>query len=216
MKKLFILALLAMFSTVTFAQITWNAQACINMSSLSGLDESKMKVGYQIGVGMEYAITDMWSVRPSLLFITKGAKSDYTIDDEGYKSTYNPMYLQLPIMAAASFDLSDNMKFVAKAGPYIGFGIGGKIKDEFTYDGATTEVKYDIFDDLVEDGDVEYKAAKRFDFGLGIGAGLEFGKIMVNLDAMFGLVKVADYYTFKDEKKSLKNMTVALSVGYKF
>ena len=34
MKKLFVLALLAMFSTVTFAQITWNAQAGINMSSI--------------------------------------------------------------------------------------------------------------------------------------------------------------------------------------
>ena len=70
MKKLFVLALLAMFSTVTFAQITWNAQAGINMSSISDMDDAKMKVGYQVGVGMEYAITDMWSVRPlSLIHI---------------------------------------------------------------------------------------------------------------------------------------------------
>lgn len=210
MKKLFILALLAMFSTVTFAQITWNAQAGINMSSLSGLDESKMKVGYQVGVGMEYAFTDMWSIRPSLLFITKGAKAEFK--EEGWKEehTANPMYLQLPIMAAASFDLSDNMKFVAKAGPYVAFGIGGKYKIEETDE---PEAKVDIFGD---EKDGKY-GAKRFDFGLGIGAGLEFGKIMVNLDAMFGLTKVADYYTWEnEEKKSLKNMSIALSVGYKF
>lgn len=198
MKKLFVLALLAMFSTVTFAQITWNAQAGINMSSISDMDDAKMKVGYQVGVGMEYAITDMWSVRPSLLFITKGAKTDIL----GSDVKLNPMYLQLPVMAAANFDLTDTMKFVAKAGPFIGVGIGGKAKLEE----GNVEVKQDFF------GDDEGQAGgKRFEFGLGIGAGLEFGKIMVNLDAMFGLTKVADF-----EEVTPRNMTVALSVGYKF
>ena len=63
MKKLFVLVLVAMVSTVTFAQISWNAKAGINMSKLTGGEGADMKVGYQLGVGMEYAFTDMWSVQ---------------------------------------------------------------------------------------------------------------------------------------------------------
>lgn len=196
MKKLFILALLAMFSTVTFAQMTWNVQAGINMSSVTDSD-ADMKVGFQAGVGMEYAFTDMWSVRPSLLVIMKGAKSDV----EGVDVKINPLYLQLPVMAAASFDLSDNLKFVAKAGPFIGIGIGGKFKIE--EDGI--ELKQDYFGD-----DEDQAGGKRFEFGLGIGGGLEFGQFMVNLDALFGLTEA---YKSID---SPKNMTVALTFGYKF
>lgn len=155
---------------------------------------------------MEYAITDMWSVRPSLLFITKGAKAEASYEGEKKEVKYNPMYLQLPIMAAASFDLTDNMKFVAKAGPYFGIGVGGKEKNEFTYGGITEKEELDFFGD-----DEDQAGGKRFDFGLGIGAGLEFGKIMVNLDAMFGLTKIVDY-----DDVTPRNMTVALSVGYKF
>lgn len=196
MKKLFILALLAMFSTVTFAQMTWNVQAGINMSSVTDSD-ADMKVGFQAGVGMEYAFTDMWSVRPSLLVIMKGAKSDVG----GVDVKINPLYLQLPVMAAASFDLSDNLKFVAKAGPFIGIGIGGKFKIE--EDGI--ELKQDYFGD-----DEDQAGGKRFEFGLGIGGGLEFGQFMVNLDALFGLTEA---YKSID---SPKNMTVALTFGYKF
>ena len=50
MKKLFVLVLVAMVSTVTFAQISWNAKAGINMSKLTGGEGADMKVGYQLGV----------------------------------------------------------------------------------------------------------------------------------------------------------------------
>ena len=195
MKKLFVLVLLVMVSTVTFPQMTWNVQAGINMSSITD-SEADMKVGFQAGVGMDYALTDMWSIRPSLLLIMKGAKAEAG----GIEVKSNPMYLQLPVMAAANFDLSDNMKFVAKAGPYLGVGVGGKVKVE---EGGI-EVKKDFFGD-----DADQAGGKRFEFGLGIGGGLEFGQIMVNLDALFGLTKIMKY-------DSSKNLTVALSVGYKF
>ena len=56
MKKLFVLVLVAMVSTVTFAQISWNAKAGINMSKLTGGEGADMKVGYQLGVGMVFGI----------------------------------------------------------------------------------------------------------------------------------------------------------------
>lgn len=76
MKKLFATAFFALFAVASFAQVSWNAKAGINMSSFSGADGLDMKVGYQLGVGMEYAFNDTWSLQPSLLFITKGAKAE--------------------------------------------------------------------------------------------------------------------------------------------
>lgn len=187
MKKLFVLALVAMVSTVSFAQISWNAKAGINMSKLTGLEDTKMKVGYQVGVGMEYAFTDMWSIQPSLMIVGNGAKDDFSGGD-----TFKPVYLQIPIMAAARFAVSESVNIVGKAGPYLGFGLGGKYGD------------YKIFD---KDG----MNANRFDFGLGFGAGAEFGHYLVGLDFLFGLTEVWD-----EGKDSPKNMSIALSVGYKF
>ncbi|MBS1307850.1 porin family protein [Bacteroides clarus] len=187
MKKLFVLVLVAMVSTVTFAQISWNAKAGINMSNFTGIDGAKMKVGYQFGVGMEYAFTDMWSVQPSLMFVGNGAKEDVSGGE-----SINPVYLQIPIMAAARFPVSESVNIVGKVGPYLGFGLGGKYGDD------------KIFDKEGMDG-------KRFDFGLGVGAGAEFGKFLVGLDFLFGLTEVMDW-----GKDSPKNMSIALSVGYKF
>lgn len=106
------------------------------------------------------------------------------------------MYLQLPIMAAVRFKVSDGMNLVVNAGPYLAYGIGGKAK--FENEGESE--KMDFFDN-----------SKKFDFGLGVGVTAEFGKIFVGLDGAFGLTKLAEM-----EEGSLKNQTFGLSVGYKF
>ena len=40
----------------------------------------------------------------------------------------NPMYLEIPVLAAARFAIADNQNIVVKAGPYFAFGIAGKCK----------------------------------------------------------------------------------------
>lgn len=228
MKKGLIFVLFALVSVVSYSQISWNVKAGMNMSNLSGVEESSMKIGYNIGVGMEYQFTDMWSIQPSLLFTTKGAKQDLSYKDYKDEYTYNPMYLELPIMAAARFAVSDNMNVVVSAGPYFAYGLGGKVKNEFTdWDEDTDKeyiasIKHDIFKDVKdEDGQVEEKGAKRFDFGLGVGVAFEFNKFFVGLNGEFGLAKFADAPEFDKDgdiigKKSAKNMNFSIGVGYKF
>lgn len=210
MKKLFVAAFFALFAVASFAQVSWNAKAGINMSTLSGIKDGdmKMKVGYQFGVGMEYAFNDTWAIQPSLLFITKGAKAEESEDGETYSETYNPMYLQLPIMAAVRFKVSDGMNLVINAGPYLAYGIGGKVKSEYSYEGESESEKANIFGDGEDELDAE-----RFDFGLGAGVTAEFGKFFVGIDGQFGLTQL-----LKDVEDDYnpKNTTISLSVGYKF
>lgn len=191
MKKGLILVLFALVSVVSFSQVSWNAKVGMNMSNLSN-SEMDMKIGFQAGVGMEYAFSDMWSIRPSLMFTTKGAKAK----EEGVKITSTPMYLELPVMAAASFAVTENQNVVVKAGPYFAYGIGGKNKA--SYEGESQ--KEDFFVDGV----------KKFDAGIGVGVAYEINKFFVDLTGEFGLTKLTD------GDKAPKNTNFTIGVGYKF
>ena len=154
-----------------------------------------MRVGFNVGVGMEYQFTDMWSIQPSLMFTQKGAKMD--------ELKANPMYLEIPVMAAARFAIADNQNIVVKAGPYFGFGIAGKYK-------AGGE-KIDFFKDTKdEDGDILMEGAKTFDAGLGVGVAYEINKFFIDLTGEFGLTKIYD------GDGAPKNINFSIGVGYKF
>ena len=182
MKKSVLFVLFALISVAGFSQITgWNAKVGMNFSNYTGDLDLNAKVGFKLGGGFEYAFDDTWSLQPSLFLTTKGAKKD--------GNSINAMYLELPVMAAARFNVN--------AGPYFACGVAGKIKKDL---GNNTERKYDTFGD---------DALKRFDAGLGVGVALEFGRIIAGLDGQFGLVDV-------EKVGNPKNMNFSIIVGYKF
>ena len=193
MKKGLIFVLFALVSIVSYSQISWNAKVGMNMSNFTGDSDTDMRVGFNVGVGMEYQFTDMWSIQPSLMFTQKGAKMD--------ELKANPMYLEIPVMAAARFAIADNQNIVVKAGPYFGFGIAGKVK--------VGDEKGDFFGD----GDDQY-GGKRFDCGIGVGVAYEIGKFFVGLDGEFGFTNVVDFKS--DNVSNPKNMNFSIGVGYKF
>lgn len=190
MKKSFLFILFALVSVAGFSQITgWNAKVGMNFSNYTGDIDLNTKVGFKLGGGFEYALDEMWSLQPSLFLTTKGAKKD--------ANSINAVYLELPVMGAARFNVADNTNLVVTAGPYLACGIGGKIKLDA---GNNLEYKNDTFGD---------DALKRFDAGLGVGVALEFGKIIAGLDGQFGLVDV-------QKAGNPKNMNFSIVVGYKF
>ena len=186
MKKGLILVLFALVSTVSFAQISWSGKVGMNMSNFTGDMETDMRVGFNLGVGMEYSFTDLWSLQTGLMFSQKGAKFDA---GEGESVKYNPLYLEIPVMA----------------GPYFGIGIAGKVKSEYSEDGESFSEKADFFGD---DG------GKRFDCGLGIGVAYEINKFFVSLDGQFGFTPVIDFDV--EGASNPKNMNFSIGVGYKF
>lgn len=117
MKKSVLFILFALVSVAGFSQITgWNAKVGMNISNWT-TDEVNAKVGFRVGVGTEYAFNDMWSLQPTLFFSTKGGKLDSgEIMGVNAKVTVNQMYLELPVMAAARFNVADNTNIVVSAG----------------------------------------------------------------------------------------------------
>lgn len=229
MKKSILFILLALVSIAGFSQITgWNAKVGMNISNWTE-DEAKAKVGFKAGIGTEYAFNDMWSLQPSLLFSTKGTKAKESGLGAKIEGTINQMYLELPVMAAARFNVADNTNLVVSAGPYFAYGVGGKTKITASAGGEKIEMKFKTFGDIdkvtlkyngesadipVEDLVDDYadladvKGLNRFDFGLGVGVALEFNRFIVGLDGQFGLTKL-----YSDGGK---NLNFSIGVGYKF
>lgn len=237
MKKGLIFVLFALVSIVSYSQISWNVKAGMTMNNFTKVEDSKMKLGYTFGVGVDYAINDMWAIQSGLSVSAKGTKFEYDESDEDGKAVMttkiNPVYLEIPILAAVKFQVADNMKFVVNAGPYLAFGVGGKAKNSWDLSGEYAELAKEYPDEFQEadfklfskeDG-ADKAALKRFDLGLQYGIGLEISEhYMVNLTGQYGFINpvnekgpAGDYMFDKNDKKiSPKNMSFAITVGYKF
>ena len=172
MKKVLCTLVLAMVAVIGFSQARIDVRAGMSITNLTG-------------VGIDLPVATSFSVQSGLMFTGKGAKKG------DLKAT--PCYLDIPILAAYKMPIADDVNFVVNAGPYIGIGLGGKVK----YD----DLKSDYFGD---DG------AKRFDLGLQYGVGAEFGDhILLNLSGQYGFIS-----PFEDSDE--KNLGFFLTVGYRF
>lgn len=197
--KVFVTAAVLLFSVNSYAllPVSLGIKGGVNLSNVGGdLDHTSSKVGFNAGliVDIDLPVTSL-GITTGIEFTTKGTKIDkkHLIDtDEDAK--FNAMYLQLPVHANYKLSVAPATKVVFHAGPYFAYGIGGKTK----IDGD----KYDTFDD---DG------FKKFDFGLGIGAGVQIWKFGVDLGWDFGLTDVSDM-----SDVSVKNRNGYLSVSYRF
>lgn len=72
-----------MFALAGFSQVKWDAKVGMSMTNLTGDMDGDMKIGYNVGVGMDYAFSEDWSLQSGLNFTGKGAK------DEGVKVKMN-------------------------------------------------------------------------------------------------------------------------------
>lgn len=206
--KATLVALVLTFATNINAQspISVGVKAGLNVSNQSykseGLNVSgSAKVGFNAGLTLDINLPSNLAVMSGLELTTKGVKFDI----EDTKTTFNAMYLQLPIHLGYKIEIAPQTKIHFNAGPYLAYGIGGKIKN--SYDNE----KMDTFGD---------DALKRFDFGLGIGAGVTFvDKVQVRLGYDFGLAdagrKGTDEYGDAYDVK-VKNRNFYVSLGYLF
>lgn len=206
MKKtvsLIAILLIVALSTQTYAQIT--LKAGLNMANVSSKyggesdDDSKSKMGFHVGATLDLPLPGPLSLETGALISTKGQK----YDEDGYKSSANIMYLDIPIHAKLSFGLG-GIKAFAFAGPYIGMGLSGKYKWEL--DGESG-------DESLEFGsDEEESDLKRIDYGLDVGAGVQFGKIQVGVTYGLGLSNLTPG---GDSDNFSKNRNIMIGIGYK-
>lgn len=73
MKKLLLTVVLGLCTLAGFSQAKFDVHAGMSMANITN-SEADLKIGYSVGVGMDYAITDMWAFQTGLNFTSKGCK----------------------------------------------------------------------------------------------------------------------------------------------
>jgi hypothetical protein len=180
-----------------------------NFSSNVDDDDSKSKLGFQIGILGEISITENFFVVPELNFSQRGSSYEWKGYDESEKGSTTLNYLQIPINALYKYKVAENIKVLGFTGPYVGYAISGKDKWEYKYDG---EVEKDSKTIKIGSGDED--DAKPLDFGWNFGLGLEYSKLFLKVQYNLGLSNIAN--TDSGSDYSLKNTHIGISVGYLF
>ena len=195
MKKLFtILTLVALTTTISFAQAQFGIKAGFNSSAI-GTSESESnemmssRIGLQFGGVATIPFTDAVQLRTGAIYNQKGATIDFLESD----ITLAIDYLEVPVDFA--FMLGDG-GFALSAGPYFAFLMSSKVK----FDGESED-----FDD-----------AKAMDVGLNFGVSFTIQESMI-IDARYGmgLTNLSDDSTLADDYVEL-NGVLSVSFAYMF
>jgi hypothetical protein len=214
-RVLLITTMLLAIGVYTWSQdVTFGVRGGLNVSTAMGEDigdYAKYKPGFKIGVTLDYGISNGIYLLTGLELAQKGFKSTETYSSwntgVSYKVTASPLYLQLPLNIGYKIELAENTWFVPQAGPYVAYGIAGKVSSKVAGSvagiGGEIDASHDFFS---EDG-----GYKNFDFGIGVGAGLEIDHLGLNLGYELGLINIS-----KNSDSPVKNGNLFVTVGYKF
>jgi len=210
--KLFLTLAILLFSSSLVMSQGIGILGGVNLYNLTGKNydgdklEFDLKVGFHVGVNVQIPIAPEFYFQPGLLFTTKGGKNT-----EGEETlTVNLNYLELPLSLVYKGSLGSGYVYLG-FGPYLGYGIGGKIKEG--------DDELDIkFKNKVTADDEEALYLKPLDIGGNVFAGYECKRgIFVQLNTQLGLIDLNPEYEGEDPGESLvKNTGFGLSVGLRF
>lgn len=168
----------------------------VNMSNFGGdPKDTDARAGWNAGLTFDLSLPANFYLASGVELTTKGAK--YKVDGIDDKISASPLYIQLPVHIGYKINVAPMTRIVFHGGPYWAYGIGGKNK----WNGE----KHDFF------GKDEGEIAKRNDFGLGIGAGVELWKFTAGVGVDFGLLNISRVDNF-----NVKTQNSYFSLGYKF
>jgi hypothetical protein len=220
--KLISIVVILLFS-ITYATVqgqektSFGVLGGVNFQNLNGKDyagdklENKLIVGFHIGANVQIPIVPEFYFQPGILFSTKGAK----YEENSITTTTSLSYIEVPLNFVYKGVLGNGYIFLG-LGPYIGYAVMGKVKDE----GGVESHKQDIeFQNVVKpDDSMTVPYYKAFDVGGNIFFGYEMQMgVFAQLNAQLGLVKInSEYESLPDDKSVVKNTGFGLSLGYRF
>lgn len=198
--------------------------ANISVTKDGGTNDAKTLSTFHIGATADIPLAPILSFQTGLLLNGKGSKSTYYADgsnhsDNYVKSTFNPLYLELPANLVLKFPVGTGARLYVGAGPYAAAGIGGKSKVESSFAGVKTSSSENIQfndDNPLTGGQEEarYDRLKRFDFGINALAGVEINRFMVGVNYGLGLTKINSTQT-NNTTDNNKYRTLSVGVGVK-
>lgn len=223
-KSLFLTASFAVLFFLPLSQAQVAIKAGVNFASISesaSLEEyeslkNNSVAGLQAGLSFDLGLSDVFTIQPEVLFIQKGGKSTYTINDNNKivnRLYYN--YVEVPVLAKLKFYGADGGSgFYLLGGPFIGLAISGKSKTTTTLLGNTTTSEEDFNFDNSERDDRQ----RRTDWGVSFGGGVKFGHVFLDARYNLGINNLLDNdaNNNNDDKPYRRTRGLGLTLGYEF
>ena len=210
MKKLIRLSAIVCFIVLTLnqiqAQVRFGPKVGVNFSSMTlkssgiAIDPSNM-IGFQAGVIAEISLGNNFALQPGFIYSAKG--SSYSISGFDMDMEIKPNYIEVPVNAIFKIGAGP-VNVLLMAGPYIGYGIGGKYS--VTSSGMT-------IDEAIKFGSGEDNDLKPLDIGANFGAGVEISRFQVAFQYGLGFSNLA---AVTDNNTEQKNKVVAITLAYLF
>lgn len=198
-------------------KISFGVLGGVNFQNLTGLDHSGNKLandlltGYHVGVNAQIPIAPEFYFQPGLLYSLKGAKNT----SGAITTTTKVSYVEMPLNFVYKGKLGNGYVMVG-FGPYVGYGIGGKVTT--TGGGASLETDVSFQNSVSLTDPLLDTYFKMLDAGGNIFAGYEMAAgLFFQFNTQLGLLKVnPENAWFSDDKASLKHTGFGLSLGYRF
>lgn len=203
------------------AQIEMNS---FRMGLKSGFNMSTYTKGFDyrpnihIGMAFEIPLSLNWFLMPEVYYINKGGRKSvddlfYGLNEYGYKMWVigkfysSPSYIDLPLMVGYKHWIDDDMNLYAALGPYISYGVGGKLK----FERAGKTDKYDLYDDF---------GFKRWNYGLNMELGYNYEGFNMALGFDYGLSPITgnnSFVTYSCDYNLSTNKSIdkEVQIGYK-
>lgn len=200
MKKIAVIILfLSLVCVSAKAQTGFGVKAGLNFNSLEDIkindinSSIKGKTGFHVGVVYKIKLPLGFAIQPELLYTQKNSTIAFA-RDEGNDFKYDSKlgYLQLPVNVQWGIDLVLFRPFI-QFSPYIGYMIS-----------RTSDVE-NISSDL-----------NKFQYGLGVGAGLEIWKLQISGRYCWDLGNLGEFDIKNIGKMSPKNRGFELSLAFIF
>jgi len=172
-----------------------------DLGTIADTDDNRM--GYKIGMGMDFPINEIVNFETGLYIARKGMKKK----EDTMTHELTPVYLEIPLNLKFIKALN-NMSLYGTVGAYLGYGVAGEFETSGKEaDGGSFSYSCDI-----EWGSSEENDMKPLDFGGGLGVGLIFDKIEAGL---YGSSSFINNAANTEGGHSIRNVEFGLMVGYR-
>lgn len=184
-----------LFSTLSYSQTRFGIKGGLNFTNISNLSSDvektwKNQTGYQLGVALQIKIPVIGlAIQPELLYSTVKSASDNG-------NEINLDYLTLPVNIQLGTDMLFFRPFIV-ASPFVSYMIDNNVR--------------------LEDQPVD--EINRFDYGVGVGVGIDIWKLQIMGKYNWGLGKLENAGDEWDQSETYKDATLQgfqLSIAFLF
>jgi hypothetical protein len=224
MKKL-LTGIAVLFIGLTAHAQLFYAQGGLNLANITKTNDGQteknnMLASFNAGFMGRFGLSTTVDLESGLLLTGHGSKAEtyFNGGNDYVKSTFNPLYVELPLNVVVTVPLEKNSGIFFNAGPYIAVGVGGKSKTDSKFgpltSSSSSSIKFSNDDPFTsQQDDAAYDKLKRFDYGLNLGGGFKLQHLILKANYGFGLAKINSTQSNNSANDKNKYRTLSLSVG---